>query len=85
MRDVLFVKMREGEKTNVFEDPVRMAGTLVLHKEPGSKFFYSLEDTLLGEGDDTQHQIRKMNPEHMAPKHENTNALQPGFDPPTGN
>ena len=43
-RDVLWVHLREGEKTDIKFEPVLIRGTFTVHEGPGVKFFYSLEN-----------------------------------------
>ncbi len=49
-RDVLFVKMAEGERTNLFKEPVLMTGRFVLNPGKKVKYFYRIEDAYLGAG-----------------------------------
>ncbi len=52
MRDVMLVRMTEGELVNMVEEPVLMSGTLKLNNDGEEKFFYSLENatrTTMGE------------------------------------
>jgi hypothetical protein len=52
LRDVMLVRMAEGELVNMVEEPVLMSGRLVLNQDSGEKFFYTLEDatrTTMGE------------------------------------
>jgi len=44
MRDVMLVKMAEGDKVNLVEEPVLITGRLILNEGPKQNFFYTLED-----------------------------------------
>lgn len=44
MRDVMLVRMAEGEHVNLVEEPVLISGNLVLNENNGEKFFYTLEN-----------------------------------------
>lgn len=50
MRDVVIVQMAKGETTDLYKEPVLINGNLKLCKEPGSKFFYIIEDAKMGPG-----------------------------------
>jgi len=56
-RDVILVQMREGEKVDLYEEPVLINGALELSEGPGVKFFYRITDASWGPGkeDDTLH------------------------------
>lgn len=80
---VVLIHMKEGETANMFNEPVVFNGTLKLNRGPNTKFFYTIEDAKFGaalEGDLTR---RKVKEEHMVPQHEQTEKLQPGFEPPS--
>lgn len=47
-RDVMYVKMAEGEKANLVNEPVIINGVLTLHKGPGQKYFYTISDAQMG-------------------------------------
>lgn len=52
MRDVMLVRMTEGERVNMVEEPVLMSGTLKLYAGGEDKFFYTLQNavrTTMGE------------------------------------
>lgn len=51
MRDVMLVRMAEGDVTNIMEEPVLVTGGLNLHEGPKQKFFYSMADSGLRAGD----------------------------------
>lgn len=46
-RDVLYVKLREGETADIAIEPVLVRGRLKLNEGPGVKFFYTLEEATL--------------------------------------
>ena len=45
MRDVMLVRMAEGEITQIVEEPVLITGGLNLHEGPKQKFFYSMTNS----------------------------------------
>jgi hypothetical protein len=51
MRDVMLVRMQEGELTVIAEQPVLVTGQLNLHDGPKQKFFYSMTDSTLQAGE----------------------------------
>lgn len=84
IHDVMFVRMKEGETTQLFEEPVLMNGRLELHEGEGTKFFYTLHDVEFGPGrEGMELEQRYMDPEHMVPQHENDGELVEGIEPPT--
>jgi len=44
LRDVMLVRMTQGETVNMVEEPVMMSGRLALNADGGEKFFYTLEN-----------------------------------------
>lgn len=70
-RDVLYVKLREGETADIYQEPVLLRGTLTLNQGPGVKFFYTLEnatlDSPLDGGELTKKRLKF---QHIAPGHE---------------
>ena len=44
LRDVMLVRMVQGETVDLVEEPVLITGRLVLNDGTGDKFFYTLED-----------------------------------------
>ena len=87
--DVVYVQMKEGETVDyVYNEPVLINGRITLHGEPGTKFFYRIEDATLDAGDPSAPLTqREIPPEHTAApsEHQKTeDDLDPGFEPPTG-
>ena len=81
-RDIIYVKMKEGTNTKLFEEPVLLSGTLKIHQEAGTKFFYSLDNASLSPAEAGKKLTpKKLKEEHTVPKHEATGNLDPGFDP----
>lgn len=81
-RDVMFVQMKPGTDTKLYEEPVLLSGKIKLHKEAPTKFFYSLEDAAVGpaEAKGSLHP-KALKQEHTLPQHENTGNLMPGYNP----
>ncbi|MDZ4859702.1 MAG: DUF3299 domain-containing protein [Candidatus Hydrogenedentes bacterium] len=50
MRDVILVRMNEGEITDIVTEPVLVSGELQLHEGPKQKFFYSVQNATLQSG-----------------------------------
>ncbi|HRI88008.1 MAG TPA: DUF3299 domain-containing protein [Candidatus Hydrogenedentes bacterium] len=50
MRDVMLVRMAQGETTDIVEEPVLVSGGLELHEGPKQKFFYSVQNASLQAG-----------------------------------
>ena len=70
-RDVLYVKLQEGETAQIFSEPVLVLGTFKVHKGPEQKYFYSLEDaTIEAAEDDGELTRRRMKIQHMLPVHD---------------
>lgn len=80
-RDVMFVKMKEGTDTKLLDNVMLLNGTLKLHKEAGTKFFYTLEDTKVSVADDAAKSPTVLKEEHTVPNHQSTGDLEPGYDP----
>jgi hypothetical protein len=51
LREVLYVSMAPGTTAQVINEPVWLNGTLHLDTEPGSDFFYRLENSMWGTGE----------------------------------
>lgn len=65
MRDVMLVRMAEGEVTNIMEEPVLVTGGLNLHEGPKQKFFYSMTNSGLRAGDTGKKlTVKTINEEH---------------------
>lgn len=70
-RDVLYVKLREGETAEIYMEPVVIRGRLTLNQGPGVKFFYTLEEATLDSALDGGELTKKrMNLQHIVPDHE---------------
>ena len=80
-RDVMFVKMKEGTDTKLYDNVMLLSGTLRLHKEAGTKFYYSLEDTSVTFADDVGKLPTTVKQEHTVPNHQSSGDLEPAFDP----
>lgn len=50
MRDVMLVRLEEGQVTDIFDEPVMVTGELNLHEGPRQKFFYSVTGANLQSG-----------------------------------
>jgi hypothetical protein len=83
-RDVVFVTMAPGKTVDfVFQEPVMINGVLRLKGEPGTKFFYVIEDAGYGPGKpDEKLTPKHLAPEHMAPMHQQDVQLEQGYEPP---
>ena len=54
LRDVMLVRLAEGEAVDLVEEPVMITGKLVLNKDGSQKFFYTIENaTRTAEGKTT--------------------------------
>lgn len=75
-RDVLYVKLREGETADLVNEPVLIRGTLRLHEGPGVKFFYSIENATREAALDGG-ELTKKRPQlqHMLPNHERDDSM----------
>lgn len=79
---VVLIHMKEGETADLFKEPVVINGTIKLSQGP-SKFFFTVEDAKLGPGIGTKLTPRRLKEEHMQLRHENTQDLDKGYEPPT--
>ena len=50
MREIIHVRMRDGERANLVNEPVMVNGLFNLHEDAGSDYFYTIEDALWGPG-----------------------------------
>jgi hypothetical protein len=85
MRDMVLIHLEEGQTAQLVKDPMLVNGTLTLNKEPGSKFFYTVDDANIGPGKEGSTPERRDIPtEHMQPKHTPTEEkqLMPGREAP---
>lgn len=80
-RDVMYVRMKEGTDTKLYDNVMRISGTIKLHKEAGTKFYYSLENAEVDFADSAPKQATTVKQEHTIPSHNNTGDLEKGFDP----
>ena len=70
-RDIMNVQLKEGEKEDIWREPVLIIGTLNIHRGPDVRFFYSLTDAVLVPADeDASLTRREMELQHMLPQHE---------------
>lgn len=75
-RDVLYVKLREGETAEIYMEPVVIRGRLRLNQGPGVKFFYTLEDATLDSALDGGELTKKrMQIQHMLGPHERDDSM----------
>ncbi len=66
MRDVMLVRMKEGETADLFREPIIINGILHLSHGPETKFFYVTKNTTFGPGEEEGLLTRKgIAPEHM--------------------
>jgi hypothetical protein len=84
MNHVVWVKMKEGEKTNLYKEPVLINGTLKLEGTwEEAKYFYSIQDAELGAGEvGGKLTVTAPGAEHMVPQHEQQQELLRGKEPP---
>ncbi len=76
-RDVLYVKLREGEKADIAMEPVLIRGTLKLNEGPGVKFFYTLENATLESALEGGHLTKKrLKLQHMLRGHETDDSMK---------
>jgi hypothetical protein len=82
-RDVIYVKMQEGQTTNLFQEPVLINGIFNLHPGPKQDFFYTISDATLGPGvAGAKLSPKSVSPQHMIPGHQPTEDLLQGMEPP---
>ena len=67
MRDVMLVRMSEGERVQIAQEPVLVTGQLNLHEEAKQKFFYSMADSSLEAGKSGD----KLSTKTFSPEHRN--------------
>ncbi len=65
MRDIVLVQMKEGEKADLYNEPILINGTLNLNRGPGTKFFYVVKDASFGPGEERG----KLTVKHMSELH----------------
>ena len=81
-RDVMFAKMRASETTKLYSTPMLLSGVIKIHREPGTKFFYSLDDVTLAPADPkSKPKKTELKPEHTVPGHAPEGPLQEGYEP----
>jgi hypothetical protein len=80
-RDVLFVKLRPGEKAQIYNEPVLIRGTFAINEGSGVKFFYSLQNATIESAlDGGELTNRRLKLQHMVPVHQqDDSALLPGY------
>jgi hypothetical protein len=83
-KDVLLVKLREGETANIAVEPVLIRGTMTLQRGPGISFFYSLEESTFEAAENGGELTkRRLQLQHMLPSHERDDSdLIPGYSEP---
>ncbi len=65
MRDVVLVRMREGERATLVNEPVLVNGELILNEGPGTDFFYIIDDAMWGPGEEGVRLTRQdVDPQH---------------------
>jgi len=70
-RDVVLVKMAEGETTNFYDQFVLIKGVWNNMEGPSTKFFYSLEGAYVAPAEKGAELVKKrIKVEHMLPQHE---------------
>ena len=66
-RDVMFIKMAEGETTHIYSEPVIMNGVIRVNQGPDQKFFYQMENAELGALDGGELTKKRLKLEHILP------------------
>ena len=85
MRDVVYVKMKEGTTANLVNEPIMINGTLRLHEAPKSDYFYVIEEAAWGKAEKDQTLTQKeVAPEHRVGGHMEQPELEEGYEPPIG-
>lgn len=86
-RDVLYVKLQEGETTQIYKEPVLMSGTFTVHQGQGVKFFYSLQNATFKAAEEGGSLTkRRLQLQHMVPGHTRDDSqLMPGYSEPDRN
>ena len=75
-RDVLYVRLQEGERAQIYSEPVLILGTFMVHEGPDQKYFYSLEDATIKAAEDGGELTRRRQKlQHMLPVHDRDPAL----------
>lgn len=75
-RDVVLVKMAEGESTNFYDQFVMIKGAWNNMEGPNTKFFYSLEGSYVAPAEKGAELVKKrIKREHMMPQHEKDPAM----------
>lgn len=84
MRDVVYVKMKEGTTSNLVNEPILINGVLRLHAAPKSDFFYVIEDAAWGKAEEGQRlTTREVAPEHrLGGAHLENPDMEEGYEPP---
>lgn len=86
LRDIVLVHLRDGEeKARLVKEPMLVRGVLALNKEPGSQFFYTIDDATIESGKKGAAPTnRYLSTEHMIPDHEPAETeLLSGQEPPS--
>lgn len=70
-RDVILIRMAEGETTQFYDQPVLIKGLWNNFNEPNTKFFYSMEGSYLESAEKgAKLKARRIDLRHMVPEHE---------------
>jgi len=81
-RDVMFASMRQGETTKLYAEPVLINGVIKIHREAGTKFFYSLEDVTLQPAEaGAKLKPKLLDIQHTVPGHAPEVKLEEGYTP----
>jgi len=82
-RDVMYARMLVPETTKLYNEPVLLKGLFKIHREAGTKFFYSIEDVTLEPAEAGGKLNKKtLDIQHTVPGHMPETTLEPGYAPP---
>ena len=75
-RDVILIQLADGETTPIYEEPILVNGRLAVHQGPEIKFFYAIQNAIVGKADESGELTkRRMKLEHMLPQHDKDPSL----------
>jgi hypothetical protein len=81
MRDVVYVRMKEGTTADLVNEPILINGVLRLHDAPKSDYFYVIEDAAWGKADESQRLTPKYVPqEHRLGGHAEQPVMEEGYE-----
>jgi hypothetical protein len=81
MRDVVYVRMKEGTTADLVNEPILINGILRLHDAPKSDYFYVIEDAAWGKADESQRLTPKYVPqEHRLGGHAEQPVMEEGYE-----